>query len=382
MIDNITAYVDSNRERIVQCLKELIDKKGGSENAEAVNRVGEIFIREFSTSGFSLEKFDGHPFANHLLFKNHDRKKSIVLAGHMDTTYTSYDDLPEFTINGEQCIGPGTADMLGGLVVLLSAVQCLDHFDLLQRIPLTVFINSDEERGSPTSKPVFTTLAQQAACALVFESAGKEGEIVTGRRGKLSFDILVNGIEGHAGNLEGKKSSAVEEIAHKIIAIEGLNSKWPGTDLNAGKVRGGIAGNTVARHATLSSDIRYSLAEHEAEIKKTIQTIVDENRVDGCRSQLIVTSERPLWDGLVPTAKQERLVDDIRLAAEQLAVPFGTEMRQGTSDANFFGTRGISVVDGMGPIGFHDHSRREYILLDSLFDRIKLCALTLSRLPV
>jgi len=104
------------------------------------------------------------------------------------------------------------------------------------------------------------------------------------------------------------------------------------------------------------------------------------NRVDGCHSQLIITSERPLWDGLRNTDEQKSLADIIRNAAEQIRVPFGTEIRKGTSDANFFGARGVSVVDGMGPIGFHDHSRREYILLDSLFDRIKLCALVLCRL--
>ena len=74
---------------------------------------------------------------------------------------------------------------------------------------------------------------------------------------------------------------------------------------------------------------------------------------------------------------QEFLVDTIRHAAGQLQVPFDTEIRKGTSDANFFGAVSVPVVDGMGPIGFHDHSRKEYILLESLFDRIKLCAAVL-----
>lgn len=378
MIEQISAYVDDNKDAIVRCLKSLVDQKGGSENAEAVNRVGQIFIREFTACGFTLEKISGDPFGDHLLFKNHSRKKSIILAGHMDTTFTSYDSLPEFTLQGNQCIGPGTGDMLGGLVVLLSALQCLHHLGKLHSIPITVFLNTDEERGSPTSRPIFEHLVDQAVYTLIFESGGPEGEIVVGRRGKLSFDILVNGVEGHAGNLEGRKSSAVEEIAHKIIAIEGLNSKWQGADINAGKVRGGIAGNTIARQAILSSDIRYSHAEHEKEIKETIQQIADTKRVEGCRSQLSITSERPLWDGYTTTEDQKRLVDAIRHAAEQLQVPFGTEVRKGTSDANFFGAAGVPIVDGMGPIGFHDHSREEFILIDSLFDRIKLCSLVLS----
>lgn len=380
MIENITSFVDVNRENIVRCLKSLVEQKGGSEDAAAVNRVGNILTSEFIALDFFLEKFDGQVFGDHLLFKNHTREKSVILAGHMDTTFTSYDQLPEFHTRNNRCIGPGTGDMLGGLVVFLYVVKCLNHIGMLNQIPLTVFLNSDEERGSPTSRPVFEKLAQEAIYALIAESAGEKGEIVIGRRGKLSFDILVDGIEGHAGNLVGKKSSAVEEIAHKIIAIEELNSRWEGADFNAGKVQGGIAGNTVALHAILSTDVRYTYSDHETKIKEALNRIVDKNQIEGCRSKLLITSERPLWDGRQNTDRQKALIEIIRLAAEQLRVPFGIEVRKGTSDANFFGAKGVSVIDGMGPIGFHDHSVNEYILLDSLFDRIKLCTLSLCRM--
>lgn len=381
MHKQITDFVDSRRESILSCLKSLIDEKGGSENSRAVNRVGDFFCREFVPLGFSLEKITGNsPYGDHLLFSNHKQEKSIILAGHMDTTFTSYDHLPAFHIKGKYCIGPGTGDMLGGLVVFLYAAKCLQALGKLDSLPLTIFINSDEERGSPTSRPVFEQLANKASHVMISESGGANNEIVIGRRGKLSFDIKVNGVEGHAGNLVGTKASAVEEIAHKIIAIEGLNSRWQGTDLNAGKVRGGIAGNTVAQQAILSSDIRYSFAEHEAEIREAIDTIVGNNRVAGCASELTITSERPLWEESSNNAGQKYLVKLVEEAALELKQPFGTEIRKGTSDANFFGAAGVSVIDGMGPIGFLDHSEKEYIILESLFERIKLCSLVLLSL--
>ncbi len=381
MHDKISEYVDSRREDIIACLESLIAEKGGSENSVAVNRVGDILTREFAALGFTLEKItDNAPYGDHLLFSNHKQEKSIILAGHMDTTFTSYDHLPEFHIKGERCIGPGTGDMLGGLVVFLYSCKCLHALGKLDSLPLTIFINSDEERGSPTSRPVFEKLAGKASHVMISESGGSRNEIVVGRRGKLSFDILVNGVEGHAGNLVGTKASAVEEIAHKIIAIEGLNSRWEGTDLNAGKVRGGIAGNTIAQHAVLSSDIRYSYPEHEAEIRELIHEIVETNRVKGCVSEMKITSERPLWEPSTNNDQQEYLLKQIEEAAKQLQQPFATEIRKGTSDANFFGAAGVSVIDGMGPIGFHDHSENEYILTESLFERVKLCSLVLLKL--
>lgn len=377
----IIDYVDSRREEILSCLKSLIDEKGGSENSSAVDRVGDIFCQEFTRLGFSLERMTGNtPYGDHLLFYNHNQEQSIILAGHMDTTFTSYEHLPEFHSKGEYCIGPGTGDMLGGLVVFLYAAKCLHALGKIDSLPLTIFLNSDEERGSPTSRPVFEKLAQKARYVMIAESAGAGNEIVIGRRGKLSFDITVNGVQGHAGNLVGTKASAVEEIAHKIIAIEGLNTQWKGTDLNAGKVRGGIAGNTVARQAILSSDIRYSFAEHEAEIRAAMHAIVENNSVPGCTSALTVTSERPLWKAASASAKQQKYLQQVEDAAFALNQPFGTEIRQGTSDANFFGAAGVRVLDGMGPIGFHDHSDREYIITESLFERIKLCSLVLLKL--
>jgi len=381
MHEKIVEYVDSRREEIIACLKSLVDEKGGSENAPAVNRVGEIFCREFSGLGFGLEKFpDNAPYGDHLLFSNHDQEKAIILAGHMDTTFTSYKQLPPFHIKDEKCIGPGTGDMLGGLVVFLYAVKCLHALGKLDSLPLTIFINSDEERGSPTSRPIFEDLVTRASHVMISECGGPENEIVIGRRGKLSFDIHVNGVQGHAGNLVGKKASAVEEIAHKILAIEGLNSRWKGTDLNAGKVRGGIAGNTVAQHAILSSDIRYSYGDHEAEIRKAISSIVDTNTVEGCVSKIEITSERPLWEDSKNSVQQRYLVQQVEAAARELKQPFATEVRKGTSDANFFGSVGVSVIDGMGPIGFNDHSANEHIILESLFERIKLCSLVLLKL--
>ncbi len=373
----ITSFIDSHKEEIVAFLKSLLDEKAGSENAEAVSKVGQKFISAYSQLGFSCQRFSGSPFADHLLFQNHREDTSILLAGHMDTTFTSYDKLPEMHIDGNKCIGPGTGDMLGGLVVFLYAVKCLHYLGKLDSLPLTIFINSDEERGSPTSKPVFLDLINRSSHVLFAESGGENGEIVIGRRGKLSFDINIRGIEGHAGNAAQNKASAVEEVAHKILAIEKLNSKWPGTDANAGKVRGGIAGNTIAENALLSSDIRYTSAEHEAEIKAEVQSIGTKCRVKNCSSTYTVTSERPLWAQERNGKAQRDLVALLQRAAEKLGQNVATEVRKGTADANFFGSVGAAVIDGLGPIGFHDHSDKEYILLDSLFDRIALCTLAL-----
>jgi glutamate carboxypeptidase len=67
-------------------------------------------------------------------------------------------------------------------------------------------------------------------------------------------------------------------------------------------------------------------------------------------------------------------------AALELNQAIEREERGGTSDLNFIMDEGVPGLDGMGPIGGLDHSEDEYILKESLFERIELTALVMARL--
>jgi glutamate carboxypeptidase len=64
----------------------------------------------------------------------------------------------------------------------------------------------------------------------------------------------------------------------------------------------------------------------------------------------------------------------IRAEAERLGQPCVEELRSGVSDANTIAQCDIPVVDGLGPIGAGDHSDREYMVRQSLPDRVRLAA--------
>jgi glutamate carboxypeptidase len=58
----------------------------------------------------------------------------------------------------------------------------------------------------------------------------------------------------------------------------------------------------------------------------------------------------------------------------------GAEDRGGASDGNFLSEMGVPVIDGLGPVGDMDHSPEEYIVEQSLYERIDLTALLLCKL--
>ena len=96
--------------------------------------------------------------------------------------------------------GPGTLDMKGGLSLIIFALRALRDLDFEPSVAPVVFVNSDEEVGSPDSKKHVRRLARAASRALVLEPAlGPSGLIKTARKGLGRFEITVRGRAAHAG---------------------------------------------------------------------------------------------------------------------------------------------------------------------------------------
>ncbi len=380
LCEQAASFVHNRRNDIIEYLRQLINLRGGSEDKNAVNRVGASLTGRLDRLGFSMERFTPQHYGDHLVFKNHSSHECVVLAGHMDTVFRDYSDLPSFSLSGKRAVGPGTADMRGGLVVALYALECLHHLGLLRQYPITMICNADEERGSSTSREIFQREAVRARWALVFECGGKKGEVVVGRRGKLSARIHVKGQAKHAAIRSLTKASAIEEIARKVIAIEALNESRPGASFNVGTIHGGMANNTVPGEATIEFDIRYLKHTDRDWVEQEVRKINDRHNTPGVRAEIEWTSERPVWEEARGVLDQQVLLDAIADGLRRTGIPYATEFRYGTSDANFFGGQGVATVDGMGPIGFDDHTSREHIIVESLFQRITLTVLVIHRL--
>jgi glutamate carboxypeptidase len=63
--------------------------------------------------------------------------------------------------------------------------------------------------------------------------------------------------------------------------------------------------------------------------------------------------------------------------AAKMGIQVESEFRGGVSDANTIAEAGTPVIDGLGPLGAHDHSDREYVNRKSIGQRSALLALSL-----
>ena len=377
MKESLVLFVEKSEKELFELLEQLVLQQSFSRFKAGVDAVGRRIATSLQGTGMVLDVVRESEVGDQLIFRSPAYRTglpSLLLIGHMDTVYPVDTLFNWYFDDGKKVFGPGVIDMKGGLVAAVFAIKALAASGLLEKIPLTLICNSDEEIGSPASGPLIRTEADRSLLALGFECGGLNGEIVTGRKGKAGYLLSVKGVAGHAAFAGPGKASAILELSHKIIALERLNDYRRKIILNVGIIEGGIGPNTVPDTAMAEIDTRFLVVEDSDEITAKIERIAMESTVPGTWAELHRTPSSP---PMVQTAMNKELFQLVAREADMLGMPCREELRSGVSDVNTIVEAGIPAVDGMGPIGDCDHCEREYMIRDSLPARTKLAALSI-----
>lgn len=369
--ERIRGLIGSRRKEQLQFLISICErnsytfnKKGTDEVAARIHDlIGDIFPYH--------ETVKQEKTGNHQVYRTSMTGDAVYLLGHMDTVFPPDHPFQTCHVTDGWLTGPGTADMKGGLVVLIYALRALRQADALPDFGITLILGADEEAGSPSSQDIYLRERTRALACLTAESAGEKGEFVISRNGKMGGLLECFGKDRHVGAPESAKSSAVLEMAHKIMAIEALNGILPGIRLNAGRVEGGLGPATVPGHASLLFDARWEKEEQHDEILKALLNITENNHDVRCRSKMSILNRRP---AMPAGEKTKTLAGMLERTGRNLGMPISFQHRRGTSDANFFGAAGVPTLDGFGPVGFEDHTPGERIIISSLEERTQLLA--------
>jgi glutamate carboxypeptidase len=268
--------------------------------------------------------------------------------------------------------------MKSGIALMLHALAALQDWhsggELLR--PVTVFLVSDEEVGSDSSRAITEALAKRAEAVLVFEpSYGRDGAMKTARKGVGEYLIKVTGKASHAGLDFEKGVNAIRELAHQIEKISSFTDLKKGLTVNVGIVKGGSRTNVVPAEAAAEVDIRIARMKDSAGIDKKMQSLRPFNRK--CKIQVTGGINRP---------PMERTAGVATLYAQATAVArdFGWKLAEaavgGGSDGNFTAGLGIPTLDGLGGVGDGAHATHEHILISELPRRAALIAGLIERI--
>jgi glutamate carboxypeptidase len=347
-------------------LETIIKINSYTKNKLGVDRVGLLFDKWLLELGFKVDVYEREHIGNHRHYKSKKTKnsKKLLLLGHLDTVFPP-NKFEHYLDDGEWIYGPGACDMKGGNIVFLEALRRVKD-DAVEIQNIDILLVSDEETGSDDSKILSAKLAKDYDYCFVYEAAGKNMEVVTGRKGVGTFFIDIQGRAAHAGNNYVDGYDANLEASYKLQELVKLTDLKKGTTLNVGKIEGGIGANTISPHAHLTFELRYKTSDEKQRVLKKIDEIVNISFVDGTKAILSGGIQR---DVMQTTHGSLKLIENIqRITSKQLKY----EERGGVSDANILSSCGVITLDGFGPFGDGDHTVYERALKSSFESRIEL----------
>jgi glutamate carboxypeptidase len=377
----LTGWLEEHRLEMIELVKELARAESPSYDADSQRGPFRILASELERLDYVVRPVGGDEVGNHLYARPATRDRCAprqLLIGHMDTVWP-IGTLAEMPLREQDGVlfGPGVADMKGGLVEIVFALRALRELGLQPRVTPVVFLNTDEEIGSPSSTRIIRMLARCAERAFVLESGeGAEGRLKIARKGLGRVVVTVRGRPSHAGADFDEGISAILELSHQVQRLFALNDPERGITVNVGTVDGGLRPNVVAPRASAIVDVRVPTDDAAQDLEQALRGLAPvlagaEIEVDGGFGRPPM-EPLPRNRALLETA--QRLGHDLRLSVEDAGLVGGG------SDANttslFTGT-----LDGLGPIGLGSHARDERIDTALLPRRTALLALLVLEPP-
>ncbi len=269
-------YFEARREEMVQTIREFVAIESPSDNKLAADRMGALLAAKFETLGghAHVHRAEDYGDSIQINFPGHEKIKPVLLLGHFDTVYPlgTLATMP-CRVDDGRLHGPGVLDMKSGVALMLYAIEALQSWHTGLPRPVTVFLVSDEEVGSHSSRQTTMALARESAAVLVLEPAGPRGAVKTARKGVGEYILNVKGVAAHAGLDPGKGHSAIVELARQITAVSKLNDLRRGLSVNPGVIYGGTRTNVVAAQATVEIDVRIKEAKQAAVLDRKFQAL-------------------------------------------------------------------------------------------------------------
>ncbi len=373
----IVAWLAAQQDAMVVLLRELVDIDSGTYDKPGADAVGTAIQRFLEGQGVATRIIPQRRFGDTLRAEvpgGDAVRGNILLMGHRDTVFPkgTVAERP-FAIRDGVAYGPGVSDMKSGLVLNSFLLAAFARFGGAPG-PLVALYTADEEIGSPEGKPVIEAEARHARIVLNSEPARASGNVVTGRRGGVFSAMRITGKAAHSGARINEGISALEELAHKIIAIHALRDDATGLSFNVGLARGGQSVNSVAPWAECEIDMRYRTLDQRDAGMAALRAITERSFVQGTSATLEIRGE---FLAMIADEKSQALFRLHRASAEASGFAVDGEYTLGCADSGFTAALGVPTLCATGPQGYGGHSPEERLRLDSLVPRAQAMARTI-----
>lgn len=347
-----------------------------------------ILARRLQKAGFHIENMRFGEVDN-LWARRGDASPVLCFAGHTDVVPTGplaqWDSDPfEPVIRDGRLYGRGAADMKSSLAAFVTAIEAFVTLHPEHKGSIALLITSDEEGPAVdgTVKVVETLRARdelldycivgEPTCSHRFGDTIKNG-----RRGSLSGNLTVKGVQGHiayphlAKNPIHLVAPAITELSQ--VRWDDGNEYFPPTTWHISNINGGTgATNIIPGTVNMLFNFRFSTASTVDSLKARVHAVLDKY---GLEYDLVwELSGKPF---LTPRAELANALHEAVIQVTELEPQLSTS--GGTSDGRFIADICKQVVE-FGPRNETIHKLNEYVDVEDLERLAKIYQIALTKL--
>ncbi len=356
---------------VLSLAKALISRPSVTPSDEGCQ---DIIIERLSALGFTIEPLVFEDTTN-LWARRGTKAPLFVFAGHTDVVpagdLSKWHSPPfEPSIKEGMLYGRGAADMKGSLAAMVVAVEDFVKANPFHQGSIGFLITSDEEGPfiNGTTKVVDTLMARNELidmCIVGEPSSTKfVGDIVkNGRRGSLTGELTVKGIQGHVAYPHLAKNPihlalpALTELTQ--IKWDDGNDFFPPTSFQIPTLLAGEGvSNVIPANCQVQFNFRFSSELTADEIKNRVQAVLDKHQLDYDLNWILsgepfLTAKGPLLDAVIEAI-------NVHTGKTPQLLTTG-----GTSDGRFIAKMGGQVIE-LGPVNATIHQVNECVSVKDL----------------
>jgi succinyl-diaminopimelate desuccinylase len=359
-------------------LSNLISKKSVTPEDDGCQ---DYIFSELKQFGFELRDLSENNVKNSLIFQSRKKSPNVLFAGHTDVVpagnINDWDSDPFTpTIKDNVVYGRGCSDMKSSIACMIAATKRFVLENPNHNGSIGFLLTSDEEGPADFGTkvaiekmkdlgyvPDFTIVGEPTSSKILGDT------IKNGRRGSITGELIINGVQGHIAypELAVNPNHYTGKIINDLIKHNWCsgNKYFPATSLQVSSIISDqVASNMIPAKVKVIFNLRFSSELTEDKIKSTVKSLIDAHEVDydiswTCSAHPFITNEGKLTDTLKAAIRKTIHHDPV------------LSTNGGTSDARFLSKVSNETVE-FGGINQTAHKINENINIDDLFSLEKI----------
>ena len=357
----------------LELLKKLIKIESISPND---NGCFDVIKQQFDGLDFSFEETNYKNISNLIITNGDSKNKTFCFLGHTDVVPPGPESewsVPPFSgeIIDNKIYGRGAADMKGGVACFISALKEFLSENKDPSFNIMVLLNSNEEGKLENGKVdrVINEMIDKDKfidfCLIGEPSSSKKvGDVIRiGRRGSLSGNLKVYGIQGHVAypkqalNPILGMGKTLEEL--KNMEWDRGNENFEPTSFQVSNIKSGTgAENVVPGVLEMTFNFRFSPESYPDELKEKFEALLKKSDLKYDVSWTL--SALPFL-----TAKTE-FIDIVKSSIKEINnIDTKIDNGGGTSDGRWVAPMGSEIVE-LGPLNKTIHQIDEHVDIEDL----------------